>query len=395
MKLLPTLFLAAYTALAGSGYSSDSPEKTKPETNKSVIEKTELKNLGLEQKTYTGKVLTLNETKKETEHKLYEETKPYDIRRIRVSKLHELAIRQYGNPDAKPELIVLIVHGGPGAGCKPFQVRRFDPKHFRIVCVDQRGAGESTPHAEIKDNNLKFLIQDFETVRKELGIEKWGIVLGGSWGSFLGIAYAEEHPERVSKLMVLGVMLGLEEENRWLFEKGGFQMLFPERFRIFEEFIPQKEQANILEAYFKRLNSDDINVRREATLRWNTVGTSKLRDPQIPKMSKLEEITEADMRKARLECYFFMNNGFANPEDQLLKNAHKLKDVPEVEIYNGQWDMQCVVSSAIKFKKAVPHATLTISPDAGHAFEGGTMQAILESLENYKIRTIKAYQKGR
>ncbi len=404
MRLLPALFLAASTAFSGLTYSSGSPEKTKPETNRPGIERTEPpKSTGLEHKSSTGKVLALQEPKEEkkTEYKLYPETKPYNSFRKRVSKLNEIEVREYGNKDALPELTVLIVHGGPGAGCKPAQVRRFDPEHYRIICVDQRASGNAVPKdldyikskELIYDINLEKIIKDLEGVRKDLGIKKWGIVHGGSFGSLVATKLAEDHPGRVRKLMIGGVMLGLEGENEWLFERGGAQMLFPIRFRIFEEFIPKKEQANILEAYFKRLNDPDINVRREATRRWNAVGTTSITDPQVPILTELEKISEPDMHCARYECYFFMNNCFVNPKDELLRNAHKLKNVKEIKVSQGQWDMQCPISSVIELKKYASHVDIVISTDAGHKVEGGTQKALLKDIEEYKLRVIEEYQK--
>lgn len=320
----------------------------------------------------------------EPEYKLYKKIEPYNTFRIKVSNIHKLYVEEVGNPNGEP---ILFVHGGPGAGISPLHRQLFDPDHYRAILVDQRGAGKSTPHGEIKDNNTKLLIEDFETIRKKLGIEKW-VVFGGSWGSFLGLAYAEAHPKRVTELILRGQVLGLPEENEWLFQEGKIQMLFPERWKIFQETISQKERRNIPKAYFKRLNSPDKNIRQKATYGYYSIcNLIKLRELQLPGP---EEITDKDMNCARMECYYFMNHCFTNPPDQLLKNAYKLKDIP-VTIVNGQYDVLCPPYFANLLNKAIPHSELIIVPDAGHAFdEPGILNALLAALENHKQENTKA-----
>ncbi len=317
------------------------------------------------------------------EYKLYPEIEPYNTFRIKVSDIHELYIEEVGNPNGEP---ILFVHGGPGAGISTAHRQLFDPKHYRVILVDQRGAGKSTPHGEIKDNNTKLLIEDFEVIHKKLGIEKW-LIFGGSWGSFLGVAYAETHPKHVTKLILRGQVLGLPEENKWLYQEGKVEMLFPERWKIFQETIPPKKRKNILKAYFEMLSSPDKNIRHKATYGWCSIGNLiKLKDSQMPRP---EEITEADMRSARMECYYFMNNCFADPPDQLLRNVHKLKNIP-VLIVNGQYDLLCPPYFANLLHKAIPHSELIIVPDAGHAFdEPGILTVLLAALENHKEKNIR------
>ena len=316
--------------------------------------------------------------KKASEYKLYTENKPYNTFWIKVSDIHELHVEEVGNPNGEP---VLFVHGGPGLGISPIHRQLFDPAYYRVVLVDQRGAGKSTPYAEIKDNNTELLVQDFETIRKKLGIEKW-MIFGGSFGSLLGLVYAEEHPERVTKLIFRGQVTGLSQENKWLYEEGGAQMFFPERFEMFRGFIPPEERHDILAAYFKRLSSPDEDVRRAATRAWYTMNDlTILREPQL---QNTERVTDKNMRCARLECYYFMNNCFIDPPERLLKNAYKLKDIPVV-IVNGQWDVTCPPYIAYSLWKAIPHAEYVVVPDAGHSLtEPGILQALLAALENHK-----------
>ncbi len=352
------------------------------------IRKTGLEANHLQQVTRKPKLQSVSSSSpaisKDIKYKLYDKIEPYNTFRIKVSGIHELYVEEVGNPNGEP---ILFVHGGPGAGITPLHRQLFDPIHYRAILVDQRGAGKSTPHGEIKDNNTKLLIEDFEIIRKKLGIKKW-IVFGGSWGSFLGLAYAEAHPKRVAKLILRGQVLGLPEENEWLFQEGKVQMLFPERWKIFQETIPPRKRKNILKAYFEMLNSPDKDVRHKATYGWCSIGNlARLRDPQLPES---EEITEEDMRSSRMECYYFMNNCFSNPPDQVLTNAHKLKDIPVV-IVNGQYDLLCPPYFANLLHKAIPHSELIIVPDAGHAFnEPGILNALLAALEDNKQENIKA-----
>ena len=154
---------------------------------------------------------------------LYPAIEPYRAFTLKVSDLHTLHIEECGSPDGIP---VVYLHGGPGAGISPTHRRFFDPARYRIVLIDQRGSGRSTPFGELRDNTTQDLVGDIETVREHLGIERW-LVYGGSWGSTLSLAYAQAHPERATGLIVRGVFLGREMENRWFAEADGGALDLP------------------------------------------------------------------------------------------------------------------------------------------------------------------------
>ena len=153
----------------------------------------------------------------------YPEIEPNRTGILKVSDLHELYFEESGSPDGKP---VLFVHGGPGAGTKPDHRRTFAPVAYRIILFDQRGCGQSTPHGALEDNTTQHMIEDMEALRAHLGIGRWQI-FGGSWGSALGIAYAEAHPERVSELVLRGIFLMRRAELLWLYQEGA-STLYPD-----------------------------------------------------------------------------------------------------------------------------------------------------------------------
>ena len=147
---------------------------------------------------------------------LYPPIEPFDTGRLKVSELHELYYEQVGRPDGKP---AVFLHGGPGGGMTLDYRRYFDPKVYRVVLFDQRGAGKSTPHASIEENTTWDLVSDIERLREHLNIDRWQ-VFGGSWGSTLALTYAETHPDRVTELVLRGIFLCRPKEIQWFYQEG-------------------------------------------------------------------------------------------------------------------------------------------------------------------------------
>ena len=195
---------------------------------------------------------------------LYPDIAPYQTGSLQVDGRHTLYWEQCGNPEGKP---VVVLHGGPGAGCSDNMRRFHDPAKYRIVLFDQRGAGRSTPHADLTDNTTWDLVADIERLREHLGIERWQ-VFGGSWGSTLALAYAETHPQRVTELVLRGIFLFRQSEVDWLYKYGASE-LYPEEWEKFVGFIPEAERGDLVEAYRKRLTGDDEAVQLEAAKRWS------------------------------------------------------------------------------------------------------------------------------
>lgn len=310
---------------------------------------------------------------------LYPEIEPFDSDFLNVNARYRMYYEQCGNPQGKP---VVILHGGPGAGCGA-KIRRFhDPRAYRIILLDQRGAGRSTPHADLVDNTTWALVADIEKLREHFGIERWQ-VFGGSWGSTLALAYAEKHPDRVSELVVRGIFLLRRWELEWFYQEG-CSRLFPDAWEKYLEPIPEVERGDIISAYHRRLTSDDESVRLEAAQAWSTWEASTSFMLQDEDFINSHQDAHFALSFARIENHYFVNGGFFEVEGQLLRDAYKLKGIPGV-IVHGRYDVVCPIANAWDLHKAWPEAKLRISPTAGHsAFEAENASALIEATDSYR-----------
>jgi proline iminopeptidase len=303
----------------------------------------------------------------------YPAIKPYVTHTLPMDALHSLYIEECGNPEGLP---ALFLHGGPGAGCEPWHRRFFDPEIYRIVLFDQRGCGRSTPHAELRDNTTQDLVADIERIRAHLGIERW-VVFGGSWGSSLGLVYAETHPERVLGLILRGIFLCRPEEIRWFYQEGA-SWLFPDYWEEYLRPIPEDERGDLVAAYYRRLTGEDELARMGAAKAWSRWEgkTSNL----LPRKEVVDHFSEpfTALSLARIECHYFMNDSFLEP-DQILRDAHRLADIPGV-IVHGRYDAVCPLKNAWQLHQAWPRAELRVIPDAGHsALEPGIVDALVRA----------------
>ncbi len=310
---------------------------------------------------------------------LYPEIEPFDSGFLNVDARHRMYYEQCGNPQGKP---VVILHGGPGAGCGA-KIRRFhDPRAYRIILLDQRGAGRSTPHADLVDNTTWTLVADIEKLREHLGIDRWQ-VFGGSWGSTLALAYAEKHPERVSELVVRGIFLLRRWELEWFYQEG-CSRLFPDAWEKYLEPIPEVERADIISAYHRRLTSEDESVRLAAAQAWSIWEASTSFLLQDQDFINSHNDAHFALSFARIENHYFVNGGFFEVEGQLLRDAHKLKGIPGV-IVHGRYDVVCPIANAWDLHKVWPEAKLMISPTSGHsAFEAENASALIEATDSYR-----------
>jgi len=309
----------------------------------------------------------------------FPEIEPYRTFRLKVSDLHELYVEECGNPKGQP---VVFLHGGPGAGLSKYHRRFFDPAHYRIVLFDQRGAGQSTPHAELRENTTWDLVEDIEKIRKNLDIKKW-MVFGGSWGSTLALAYAQTYPEMVTSLVLRGIFLCRPEELNWFYQKG-CDLIFPDLWEDYVRPIPVSERADMIKAYYQRLTSPDEKTRVEAARAWSGWEGSTIK--LIPDPKTIETFSEDKMSTAiaRIECHYFMNNSFFTEEDQLVKNVAKIRSIPTV-IVHGRYDVVCPAKNAWDLHLAWPEAKLEIIGDAGHAAdEPGILDALVRATESFK-----------
>ena len=312
-------------------------------------------------------------------NELYPALEPYDSGRLTVSAEHEIYYEQCGNPNGKP---VLFVHGGPGGGAGENDRRFFDPAAYRIVLFDQRGCGRSLPHASLVDNTTWHLVDDMEKVRAHLSIDRWQ-VFGGSWGSTLGIAYAQSHPERVTEMVLRGIFMLRRSELLWFYQDG-CSHLFPDVWESFLEPIPLVERADMISAYYRRLTSDDVEARMRAARAWSQWegATSKLMPDEDLKATFGEDEFAAAF--ARIECHYFVHGAWFRQDDQLLADIDKIRNIPAT-IVQGRYDVVCPIRSAWDLHRAWPEATLEIIADAGHnSKEPGIASALVAATNHYR-----------
>jgi proline iminopeptidase len=292
---------------------------------------------------------------------LYPEQEPHDFDWISTGDGHEVFYEVCGQREGKT---AVVLHGGPGGAINPTMRRFFDPKRWRTVLFDQRGCGRSRPNASLQNNTTWDLIADIERLREHLGVEKW-TVFGGSWGSTLALAYAITHPERVQALILRGVFLLTERELRWFYQDGA-SMLFPDAWERFLRPIPPAERDDLIGAYHRRLTHPDRAIRAEAAAAWSQWegDTISIRGPE----ARPAKFNEADfaIAFARIECHFFQNRGFFEQDGWILKNVHRMANIPGW-IVQGRFDVVTPMEAAWSLKKAWPAARFDVVWDAGHA----------------------------
>lgn len=291
---------------------------------------------------------------------LYPEIDAYSTGLLEVSELHTIYWERAGNPDGIP---VIVIHGGPGGGSQPSYRRYFDPNKFDIIQFDQRGCGKSTPYAELEDNTTQASVSDMEALRVYFGIDKWH-VFGGSWGSTLSLIYSQSHPDRVLSMTLRGIFMCRKSELHWFYQDGASH-IFPDAFDSYRDHIPEDEQGDLITAYYSRLTSENVDVRRAAAREWTRweMATSRLfPDPEY--LDKAEDLDFA-VAFARIECHYFINAIFVE-EAYILKNINKINHIPTV-IVQGRYDVVCPTRSAWELHKAMKNSELVIVPDSGHS----------------------------
>ena len=311
-----------------------------------------------------------------TTPRLYPQIEPYRSFRLPVSGGHELYVELCGNPGGKP---VVVLHGGPGAGCSPYMRRFFDPKRYMVVLFDQRGAGKSTPHGGLEENTTWDLVDDIERIREHLEIERWQ-VFGGSWGSTLALLYAQTHADRVTELLLRGIFTMTRAELDW-FYGGGAGQFFPDAWNDLIEPLPPEERGDVIEAYHRRLTGEDeaeqIRFARP-WVRWES-STAVLRPQRNP-----HPINGGYARAfARIESHYFFHKGWLERDDQVLSDMDKISHIQGV-IVQGRYDVICPPATAVQLAKCWPNAELVIVDDAGHALsEPGITSALIEATDRF------------
>ncbi len=314
---------------------------------------------------------------------LYPAIAPYADGYLQVSALHRIYYAEYGNPDGIP---VVFLHGGPGGGSQASYARYFDPQKWHIVLFDQRGCGRSTPFAELRDNTTWDLVADIEVIREHLGIAAWAI-FGGSWGSTLALAYGIRHADRCLGFFLRGIFLLRQKEIDWFYQSGASK-IYPDAWQHYLAAIPREEHGDLVQAYFKRLTSDDPQIRQAAARAWSIWegSTSKLiPDTQMVAHYGADQFAEAF---ARIECHYFANKGFLPTDNYLIEQIDHIRHLPCI-IVHGRYDVVCPVENAWELHQAWPEATLHITPDAGHALsEVGTTARLIAATGTFVLNQL-------
>ncbi|AEQ52347.1 prolyl aminopeptidase [Pelagibacterium halotolerans] len=302
---------------------------------------------------------------------------PLTAQMLPVGEGHTLYVETVGNPDGVP---ALFLHGGPGSGCQPSHRQLFDPARFHAVLFDQRGAGRSTPHGERSANSTDRLIGDIETIRTTLGIDRW-LIVGGSWGATLALAYAQTHPDRVTGIVLRATFLGTRRELDWAFSTA-MSHFYPRLHADFLGLLKPSECDTPLEAYWRRILDPDPEIHRPAAFAWYQA--ERILSQIAPPADGLD-LSQLPAPGARfpaspfMEAHYFSNGCFLEP-DQLLANAAELAGIPG-RIVQSRYDLLCPPATSFALAKAWPDANVRIVETAGHGQgQPGVEAAIAEAL---------------
>jgi len=309
---------------------------------------------------------------------MYPEIEPYQQGFLDTEDGHHIYWELCGNPAGKP---AVFLHGGPGSGCSPRHRRLFNPERYNVLLFDQRGCGRSTPHANLENNTTWHLVADIERLRTEVLDAEQCLVFGGSWGSTLALAYAQTHPQRVSELIVRGIFTMRREELLWFYQQGA-SWLFPDLWEDYLAPIPEDERGDMIAAYRKRLTSADSQAQLRAAHAWSQWESRTITLLPSAEHQQSHASDASALAFARIENHYFVHNGFME-EGQLLRDAHKLRDIPGV-IVQGRYDVCTPAHSAWDLHRAWPQAEFYLVDDAGHAFdEPGILTELLAATDKF------------
>ncbi|MCR5872620.1 MULTISPECIES: prolyl aminopeptidase [unclassified Sphingomonas] len=308
---------------------------------------------------------------------LYPEIEPYASGMLDVGDGHQLYYERVGTPGGKP---AVFLHGGPGGGFSPSHRRLFDPSRYDVLLFDQRGCGQSAPHAGIDANTTWHLVADIERLRELAGVKKW-LVFGGSWGSTLGLAYAQTHPDCVSELVLRGIFTVSRAEIDW-FYRFGVSEVFPEQFARLQAPIPEAERGDLVAAYRRRLTGDDAAAQvaaAQAWTRWECETSTLLPSAAMDALWRDEAYALAF---ARIENHYFTHGAWLE-EGQLLREAHRIRDIPGV-IVHGRYDLPCPATYAYALHSVWPEAEFHLIDGAGHAYsEPGILDQLIRATDRF------------
>jgi proline iminopeptidase len=313
---------------------------------------------------------------------LYPPVEPRQSGRLPVGDGHELYWEECGRSDGVP---VVVLHGGPGGGLSPAMRRFFDPRRWRVLLFDQRGAGRSIPRASLHANTTAHLVEDVERLRERLGVQAWA-VFGGSWGSTLALAYAQAYPERVLGLILRGVFLFTRAEVDW-FYRGGISALLPEAWERFLAPLAPEERSDPVAGYHRVLARENFDARRVHARAWADWESAALTRASARRhaIARHAEPESADAL-ARIECHYMANDGFFVGPDDLMDGIARVSRLP-CFIVQGRLDLVTPPRTAVRIAKAWPGARLTIVENAGHAaVEPGLVDGLVRATDELALR---------
>lgn len=296
-----------------------------------------------------------------------------------VDGTHSIYYEESGNPNGAP---VVFLHGGPGCGTSPTCRQFFDPEFYRIILFDQRGSGNSKPHACLENNDTDSIIEDMEKIREKLNIDRW-LVFGGSWGSTLALSYALKHPDKTLGLILRGIFLGRQEDIDWIYQEGGASNIFPEAWENYISVIPKEERDDLITAYYKRLTHEDRNIRVEAARAWSMWEGSLV--TLLPSEDVVNDFGDEDyaISMATIECHFWMNHMFRDNMNYILDEADIIKDIPTF-IVHGRYDMDCRFVGAYLLSKKLNDCELKATISGHSSMEPEIVDALVNATDKYK-----------
>jgi proline iminopeptidase len=311
-----------------------------------------------------------------------EDVEPFAGGMLDVGDGQRLYWEAVGTEGAKP---AVSLHGGPGSGSSRDHARFFDLDRYQVVLFDQRGCGRSTPHASdpetsLATNTTHHLVRDIERLREHLGLEHW-LVLGRSWGSTLGLAYAEAHPDRVTELVLGMVVTTTKAEVDWLTRDVG--RIYPEAWERFREGVPAAARdGSLVDAYAELLASPDAAVRERAADDWCTWEAVHMAGVAArPSSDSRYDDPRFRMCFARLVTHYFRHAAFLE-DGQLLRDAGRLAAIPGV-LAHGRLDLSSPLDVAWRLHQAWPGSELHVIEDAGHSSDGGIGEVLTTATRRF------------
>jgi proline iminopeptidase len=289
---------------------------------------------------------------------------------------HEIYVESVGRPSG---IAAVYLHGGPGSGCQPDHRRLFDPERFHAVLFDQRGAGRSRPKGRREQNTLPHLIADMELIRETFGFERW-LVVGGSWGATLALAYAQAHPQRVSGIVLRATFLGTRAELASAFLKA-LPLFYPDLSDDFIGLLAEDERAEPLDAYWRRILDADPAVHGPAARAWNE--TERVLSEHVPGRTRLDRVSLNSSRALPttpfMEAHYFQSDCFLAP-NQLMAEAGRLSGIRGI-IVQGRYDLLCPPATSHALAAAWPEAEIRIVGGAGHSlYDPGVRDAVMKAV---------------